>query len=169
MQPADPATNRSITEFGSYSFQLEDGEVIQFQGGLANNCGKFAPHDCANWTAAMHPVPGRAGIFSVDVNFLRSRDHGKTQTLNVSTIFAPSSIISLLQSGGLGMSGIIQTEDGSLLAPSYGYSADAIGPPYGKTRTVVLASTSRGRTWSYRSTVAFDEDSDTKALPDSHP
>ena len=118
MQPADPATNRSITEFGSYSFQLEDGEVIQFQGGLANNCGEFAPHDCANWSTAMRPVPGRDGIFKVEVGFLRSRDHGTTQTLNVSSVYAPRAIMYLLSGSGFGMSGIIQTEDGSLLAPS---------------------------------------------------
>ena len=96
---------------------------------------------------------------------IRSADHGLTEQSFLAELTLPVNLS--LTCAGHG--GIVRVDDGGLLAAPYGVARDGVG----KDRVFALHSTDRGRSWRYRSTVAFDlsgsRDVDMRTNPNHSP
>jgi hypothetical protein len=143
LQPVDPKTNRSVTEFSNYAFQFDDGEMLQFTG------VQLGAPEIANGSA----------MATVPMEIIRSNDGAKTQNRTAAQVTAPAG---LLAEGWLSTShsAIVQLRDGTLVTNAYApwIGQDGFNEPAkrSKTRVVVLRSADRGRSWQYASTVAWD-------------
>ena len=154
--PVNATTNRSVSNFGSTAYEYEDsGEVIQFTGHDADGAAKFP----------LVPDPSDRRWATTRAELIRSTDHGLTEQSFLAELTLPVNLS--LTCAGHG--GIVRVDDGGLLAAPYGVARDGVG----KDRVFALHSTNRGRSWRYRSTVAFDlsgsRDIDMRTNPNHSP
>ncbi len=147
--------NNIKSNFTNYACRMSDGQTIQFSGRAADGGGlNREPTD-------------RQETIKIRAELIRSRDSGLTESSEKATIYLPAALKRMT----LRHARIVQLTDGSLLACSYvSYQEDPWvtfpswvtktgiihAKTFQKNRVIVIHSTNEGRTWSYRSTVAFD-------------
>jgi len=127
----------------AYQYPEPNGEVVMFSGELAE--------------VRPEVIVKKAEQRSVyEVNFLRSKNNGLTYTKDTAIINLPKKY----EDYSRALCGkIVGLADGGLLMSMYCYEYldDGKGKKVeGKSRTIIIHSTDRGKTWNYLSTVAFD-------------
>ena len=143
--------------FGNYACNLSDGETVQFASRTGHGWEVAPPDEVSD-------VEGYTKSFGW---LVRSRDSGVTEEVELVPIHVPKK----LKLTAMHHTRIIELDDGSLIAADYGsFEGDGAATletwctkegvvwsrEVGKSRTFVIHSTDRGKTWHYLSTVAFD-------------
>lgn len=141
---------RVKSKFDNYTCRTRDGQTLGFTGVRQGR----EPTD-------------RTDTIKIKAELIRSRDSGNTETSEMATIYLPAALKRIT----LRHARIVQLADGTLLACSYvSFQEDPWvtfpswvtktgiihAKTFQKNRVIVIHSTDDGKTWNYRSTVAFD-------------
>ena len=122
------------TRFGAHAYQFPDGEMVCFD-------------DMEHRPTGQQVRRLRDGVYKID--FFRSTDNGHTERKEEATLYIPDVHVPKTYVNH----SIIRIRDGSLLA-CYQTADQQEGVYNGRSH--VMRSEDRGKTWHYRSTVAFD-------------
>ena len=134
-----------ILENSTYQYPEPDNEVIMFQS--ANAAGSSTNQGRPEVSVQL---TDQKGVF--EANFFRSQDNGLSRTGELAKILLPEE---LSDWNHVLCRKIVGLEDGSLLMSMYCNKKS--GDDFERIfRVIALSSNDRGRTWHYRSTIAFD-------------